>query len=119
MKEADQVTHQGANAPVDKATERVLMASVRARIDAIDDELMALLVARQACIDEAVTIKRGRGIPARVPERVDEVINNACARAVRAGFDEGLVRDIWTMMVNWSIAREERTLGPSVPQDRL
>jgi isochorismate pyruvate lyase len=87
------------------------MDELRAEIDRVDRELLALLARRAACIDRAVTLKRAAGLPARVPERVEAVIGNACAEAAAAGLDRSLVLALWREIVEWSIAREERALA--------
>jgi isochorismate pyruvate lyase len=91
------------------------MDELRAEIDRIDRELVALLVRRAACIDRAVALKRAAGLPARIPERVDEVLGNARAAAAAGGLDRGLVAALWREIVEWSIAREERGLSPGGP----
>ena len=59
------------------------MADVRKVIDAIDDELVALLAKRQRQIERAARVKPLLEIPARVPERVDEVIARVLIAARR------------------------------------
>jgi isochorismate pyruvate lyase len=87
------------------------MDELRAEIDRIDRELVALLVRRAACIDRAVVLKRAAGLPARIPERVEEVLGNARAAAVAGGLDRSLTAALWREIVEWSIAREERALA--------
>jgi isochorismate pyruvate lyase len=87
------------------------MAPVRAEIDRIDRELVALLIERAACIDRAIAVKTAEGLPARIGPRVDEVVGNACAAAADGGLDVAFVEALWRQIVEWSIAREERVLG--------
>ena len=89
------------------------MRELRAGIDAVDAELVALLAERARYIDRAVALKRDSGLPARIPARVDEVLARVTAQAAAEGFDPALVEAIWRQMIEWSIAREEQTLGPS------
>ena len=86
------------------------MAGVRAEIDRLDREIVALLVRRAACIDRAVGVKRAESLPARIGPRVEEVIANVRAEAVAGGLDPALAEDLWRRLVDWSIAREERAL---------
>lgn len=88
------------------------MAPVRAEIDRLDRELVALLVRRAACIDRAIDVKRGEGLPARIGPRVDEVLDRVRASAAEGGLDVVFVEALWTQIIEWSIAREERVLGP-------
>jgi len=87
------------------------MGELRALIDLLDRRLVALLVERAACIDRAAEIKRAAGLPARIDDRVAEVIANVRAEAAGQGLDPDLAGALWTALVEWSIAREERALG--------
>lgn len=87
------------------------MDELRVVIDAIDDDLVALLAARQACIDRAVAIKSAEGLPAHIPERVREVLDRVRARAQGSGLDPDLAVLIWRNLIDWSILREETALA--------
>jgi isochorismate pyruvate lyase len=87
------------------------MDELRVEIDRIDRELVALLARRAACIDRAAELKRAAGLPARIEERVDEVLANARAAAGAQALDAALVGRLWREIVEWSIAREERALA--------
>ena len=92
------------------------MAELRTEIDAIDRRLVALLSERVAFIDRAAEIKSGLGTPARVPARVEEVVGKVVQAAEESGLDPALAdmaEQIWRHMIEWSIEREEKTLGPS------
>jgi isochorismate pyruvate lyase len=92
------------------------MSDVRATIDALDDELVALLARRQRQIERAAAVKPGLGIPARVPERVDEVLERVAAAARREGMSAELAQSLWRMLIEWSIAYEERLMGDAAPR---
>lgn len=87
------------------------MAEIRADIDRLDRELVALLAQRAGCIDRAVAVKRRERLPARIDARVEEVVANAHAEAAAAGLDPALAEALWRHIVEWSIAREERALA--------
>lgn len=87
------------------------MAQLRALIDRIDRDLVKLLVRRQACIDRAVALKAVDGIPARVPERVAEVLGRVHDESVAEGLDPVLADRLWRTLIEWSIAREQTELG--------
>ena len=87
------------------------MTDLRAVIDALDADLVALLARRQACIDRAVTLKQAEGVPARVPARIDEVLQKVRAQAEAQGLDPALADTLWRTMIEWAIAREARVLG--------
>ncbi len=94
------------------------MAELRRTIDALDTRLVALLAARAACIDRAIELKPGEGLPARIGPRVDEVLANVRAQAGEQGLDPALADTLWRTLIDWSIAREERVLGQDTPGDQ-
>lgn len=89
------------------------MAELREQIDLLDRALIKLLVRRTSYIDRAIALKPTEGLPARIEPRVAEVIANVRAAAEAEGFDPDLAEALWRRIIEWSIAREERVLGPS------
>lgn len=87
------------------------MADLRALIDRLDGELVRLLARRQACIDRAAQIKRQAGMPARIPARIDEVLDNVRGLADATGLDPALAATLWQEMIEWAIAREMQHLA--------
>lgn len=87
------------------------MAELRVQIDAIDVELITLLVTRSRYIDRAVDLKRIEGLPARITDRVADVLGKVSATAIEIGLDPDLARSLWTELIEWSIAREIKELG--------
>lgn len=87
------------------------MSQLREQIDQIDRALVALLANRAAHIDRAIELKPGEGLPARVTARVEDVLNRVDAEARLQGLDPNLTRRLWLMLIEWSIAREEKILG--------
>ncbi|MBV7378291.1 chorismate mutase [Maritimibacter dapengensis] len=87
------------------------LAQLRQGIDAIDEEIMALLGERLAHVDCVVPIKARARIAAAAPSRAAEVYDNARTRAERHGFDPDIAEAMWRVMVEALIAREERVLG--------
>ncbi len=88
------------------------MADLRKQIDAIDVDLITLQVTRSRCIDRAVDLKRAEGLPARTTDRVAEVLANVRATASEIGLDPDLAASLWSELIEWSIQREIRELGP-------
>ena len=91
------------------------MTDLRAAIDALDAGIVAQLAARAGYIDRAVRLKQDNGLPARIDARVEDVVARVRQEATRQALDPDLVEDLWRRLIDWSIAREERTLGPSRP----
>lgn len=89
------------------------MTELRTLIDRIDADLVGLLALRQGCIDRAAVLKRSEGLPARIPDRVEQVVARVRAAAEGQGADPALVESLWRQMIEWSIAREEAALGSS------
>ena len=94
------------------------MAEVRSAIDALDQEVVHLLAQRATYIDRASALKLDNGWPARIPDRVEEVIANTRAHADQLGLEPDLVEALWRLLINWSIDREEQVLGPDRPGEK-
>lgn len=93
------------------------MHDLRARIDALDKRLVALLAERSGLIDEAAQIKQRELLPARIHSRVEEVAMNARRNAEDAGFDPDLAEALWRVMMEHFIAQEDRVLqGKGAPE---
>lgn len=89
------------------------MQELRKQIDTLDRQLIELLVTRATYIDRASELKPGEGLPARIPERVEDVVQKVRSNSVDLGLDPDLAERLWRILIDWSIAREERVLGPS------
>jgi isochorismate pyruvate lyase len=89
------------------------MAALREKIDSLDEALVKLLAERQRQIENAAEIKSRIGWPARITPRVNEVLSNVAAQAENQNLDLGLARSLWTVLVEWSIAYEERLIRKS------
>ena len=94
-----------------KASECSTMVELRAEIDRIDAGLVELLAERITYIDRAAELKPGLGLPARIDDRVEEVVAKVRASAVARGVDPDLAEALWRRLIDWSIAREEVVLG--------
>jgi len=81
------------------------MTEVRAGVDQVDRELVALLARRFAYMDAAARIKPDRD-QVRDEARKAAVIANARAEAVRLGVPDAVVADLWERLVEASIAYE-------------
>ncbi|PVE51775.1 chorismate mutase [Arthrobacter sp. TPD3018] len=81
------------------------MTEVRAGVDQVDRELVALLARRFAYMDAAARIKPERGA-VRDEGRKAQVIANARAAAEAAGLPGDVIADLWEQLVAASIAYE-------------
>jgi len=81
------------------------MLEVRAGVDQVDREIVALLARRFAYMDAAARIKPERG-QVRDEARKAQVIENARANARAAGIPEEPVAQLWNQLIEASIAYE-------------
>lgn len=88
----------------------ITMAELRDAIDALDENLISLLARRAEYIDRAVTLKTHEGLPARIGTRVEEVVAHVRRAARGQGLDPALAEHLWRELIEWSIAREARSL---------
>ncbi len=86
------------------------ISDLREQIDAVDEKLIKLLAERQRLVEAVIVVKKRDGVAARVPARVDYVIDRARVLARAHHLDPALAETIWTEMVEWFVAHEERTL---------
>ena len=94
-----------------KAADCTNMAELRAEIDRVDAELVALFAERTSFIDRAAEIKTAIGMPARIGSRVEEVVANVRRHAEAHGLPPDKIEKLWRKVIEWSIAREESVLG--------
>jgi len=78
------------------------------RIDAIDDQIVDLLVERFAVVGEVADIKKREGLAIVQTARVDEVKNRVAARANAAGLDGDLLRAIYTLIIDHAHKVEDK-----------
>ncbi|WP_448580234.1 chorismate mutase [Thermaurantiacus sp.] len=83
------------------------MAEVRAAVDDIDRELVALLAERMRFMEAAARIKPLRAA-VRDEARKRQVIANARAEAEAQGLDPEVIEELWERLVEASIAHEFR-----------
>ena len=87
--------------------EKAVMAPYRARIDALDAQIVALLGQRFGIIGEVAKLKAERGIAPILPARVEEVVAHARTRAEQAGVDPNLVEKIYRIIIDTACQQEE------------
>jgi isochorismate pyruvate lyase len=95
------------NAKPTPEQEKALMAPYRARIDALDAQIVALLGQRFGIINDVAKLKAKNGIAPILPYRVEEVVRNARARAEKAGVDPDLVEKIYRIIIDTACQQEE------------
>lgn len=93
------------SSPVKMPQDCETMADVRAGVDQVDRELVALLVRRFGYMDAAARIKPDRSA-VRDEDRKAQVIDNAGREAAILGLEELRIRAVWDELVEQSIAYE-------------
>ena len=88
-----------------------IMKPFRRRIDALDDQIIDLLIERTGIIREVGHFKFENDIPAVLPDRVSEVRERAAERAAAKGLDADLVRQLYTIIIGYSCDLEEEIKG--------
>lgn len=86
------------------------MVELRHEIDALDAQLVALLATRTNYIDRAIALKQDNGLPARIPQRVEDVVAKVRRAAGSKGLDPDLAETLWRQLIDWSIAREAQVI---------
>ena len=96
------------------------MSDVRVAIDALDRELVALLVRRLGYVGRAAEIKHMHDMPAFIPARVEEVIANVRSLAESSNADPEFVEALWRTLIGMSITYEQKLMDQNrVQADRI
>lgn len=74
------------------------LSQVRARIDAIDGDLVRLLADRQVLVRAAAAFKADEQA-VRAPARVEQVISKVRERATAAGLEPAVAEAVWRAMI--------------------
>ena len=93
------------------SADREFLADARREIDALDEELVALLARRLRIVEGVIAIKREHGIPALLPERVEEVVSYVTAQARDVGAPPDLAEILYREIIAWTIRYEEGKLA--------
>ncbi|MEM1410469.1 MAG: chorismate mutase [Pseudomonadota bacterium] len=88
------------------------MTEVRAEIDRLDQQLVALLAERWGYVDRAWQLKSSPD-EATVPWRIQEVIDRVRSHAEKSGMPPALAEALWRQIIGWGIQYEEEKLRTS------
>ena len=86
------------------------LSDFRSRIDDIDERLLALLGERFAVVREVAAWKAPRGVPAIVPERIEEVRERCTALGSSLGLSPDFVRALYTVIIDEACRLESELL---------
>jgi isochorismate pyruvate lyase len=92
------------------------MEEVRGEIDRIDRELVDLIGERFTYVDRAWQLKNSPA-EARVPWRIQQVIDKVKARAAEKQLPPELIEALWRQMIGWFVQYEEEKLRQAEPEE--
>ncbi|MDB5395880.1 MAG: Chorismate mutase, type [Rhodospirillales bacterium] len=80
--------------------ERALLAPYRIKIDALDAQIVTLLGARFDVVRDVAALKAEHGIHPILPDRIEEVVQHARAKAQKSGVDPKLIEQIYRILID-------------------
>lgn len=86
------------------------LVSLRAEIDVIDRELVAILAKRYAVVHRVAAVKHRDGIPAVLPERIAVVKRQARGLAEDVGLNPDFVESLYHLIIEEACRLEEGVL---------
>ncbi len=93
------------------------MTDIRAAIDQLDAQIVALIGQRQRWVERAAVAKRGQDAGAvRAPARVEQVIGKVRSLAESADASPGVVEATYRAMIDTFIELELREHGSGEPR---
>ena len=92
------------------------LVELRAMIDALDRDLLQVLVKRMALVGEIAQYKREHAVPIRDLAREREILEDRCSRAVALGLPQGEIEALYRLVL-WTSREQQAALRVEVPQD--
>lgn len=108
---AGYLAQEGAEAPAPQAEPSPELAAARARIDALDRELLALLARRVEAAEEAARIKAASGLPVFDPTREAQLVEERRRWAAEMGLGPDAVAAVFRALLRLT----RRTLRQALP----
>ena len=87
------------------------LAELRDEIDAVDAELVALIQKRFEIADRVIEVKRAKGIAAALPDRIEQVVQNALKNSKHTQVPPQTIEKLWRTLIAETIAYEEKILS--------
>jgi len=106
-KTTEQTMTTKSTAKLTPEQEKAMLAPYRAKIDGLDNQIVALLGERFGVISDVAKLKAEHGIAPILPYRVEQVVLNARAKAQKAGVDPNLVEKIYRIIIDTACQQEE------------
>lgn len=89
------------------------MKEIRDEVDALDRELVTLLIERQRYMEQAALIKEKRE-DVRDEARIADVIAKVLAEAKRRGLSTSIAEPVWRTLIECCIAHEQKAFDARV-----
>jgi chorismate mutase len=83
---------------------------VREQIDAVDNQILALLVQRMALVDQVIEIKKTVHLPPLQADRFQQMIDRLTAAAQKQGLTAQEIREVWDAIHHASLAHQKTQL---------
>jgi isochorismate pyruvate lyase len=87
------------------------LAPLRQEIDRLDEALVNLIAQRFATVNKVIEIKRDANLPAAIPERIEQVVQNAIETSKFSGVPEVTIERMWRLLIAETISYEEQKLS--------
>lgn len=87
------------------------LIGLRSEIDAVDQQLLGLLVKRFQIVARVAALKAEEGLPARIETRIIEVIGSREEAGKALGIPAGAAAAVWEAIVEQSCLFEESLLS--------
>ena len=89
------------------------LKSQRARIDALDDQIIDLLAERMDIVREVAHVKAEQNLNVVQEGRVNEVRERCAERGMKKGLNPEMVRHIYTMIIDEAHQMEQLIISKS------
>jgi chorismate mutase len=86
---------------------------LRAKIDALDDQIIDLLAERMDIVRQVGAIKGREGLDLIQSDRVVEVRERCAERGAKKGLNPGMVRNIYTLIIDEAHQMEQSIISKS------
>jgi isochorismate pyruvate lyase len=84
---------------------------LRDEIDAVDVDLVALIQKRFEIIDRIIEVKRANGIAVALPDRIEQVMQNALVNAKHSNVPPQTIENLWRGLIAETLAYEHKILS--------
>jgi 4-amino-4-deoxychorismate mutase len=89
------------------------LCALRDRIDSVDDRIVDLIAERLRIAHEVAACKRRYGIAARLPDRIQAVLDRCALAGAAHDLDPRYVRELWAVIIEETCRIEEEILKRS------